>query len=1297
MRKFLSFTILFVFAAFLSAQNVNLQNGPFQFNCGSGILYDSGGPGAPYSNNENIVMTICPPLGSGQGIYLEVLVNAMGPGDTITLFDGGGVTSPVISTIPQPGVPEFQAGAIFQTSVLNTEGCMTVRFVSDGTGTGNFAYNMICGTKCQEIVSVLNTTPPQTFDPLYNGNYINVCLGDTLFANASAIFPQNEISYIQSEATSNFVWNWGDNEPVDTFQNGFHVFQNPGGYVAQLSVFDNNGCRNYQDQVFLVRVAPEPEFNSTWDSLICLGQTANLLGLPAGVFDGGLITGGTEYFIPPFYTGDTTFIPDGTGSSHISSTFVTGFENSAVIENCGFVVEMCMQLEHSYSGDLNIVLRCPNGQQVNILSFPTGTGSTNFGEPFASGPVDGVTSDPTPGVPYEYCFSDVNNNFGTLRSTTGVSYTYTTVPSQINGNTFTYTDTHFPPGTYLPEQAFSSLVGCPINGEWRLIFTDNLGADNGWLFNWTLDIHPCMYPDIDSFTMVYDLGFWDADPTIVANPSVNEIVVQPTVPGSINTYTYTVFDNFGCSYSTTYDVRVRNIFTETFGDTAVCLGDTVNFGVNILGSDVEADPTCVYTFNLFDSFGDGWNGANIVVLLDGVPTTLTPPISGFTTGSSYISTFVAGNGQTITLNYTGGTFPSENSYTLRDPNGVIIYNAPQPAPTGNGVFTTTANCGAASFTAFPLGTNVTFFDTICDLRVNMFDSFGDGWNGSNLAVSVNGSPTGQNITLASGSTGNATIPLNLGDVVALNYSPGSWEGEVSYNIQDATGTQLFAAGPNPPQGNVFNFTVSINNCVINETENAFVLYGWEPASSITDINLNGLTSSAEAVITNSTTYEVTIVMSNGCEFTDQVQIGLITFDYTLSNDTSVCDGQSVQLIASGSDSYEWTLNNETLSATDIPNPIASPIQTTTYYVVLDSAGCATLDSVQVVVNPNPEAEINGGQNPVDFCQGTSAELSATDNAGWTYGWSGPETGAGSVINVTTPGNYIVAFTDLNGCIGSATVTVAQLDTALFDFVDLQNILCCNDDEVTFNVSSFITNGLGLSDVFFNGILEEGDIVVFSAGSSATETYTLNVVSVNGCESNAALSFETRCINPEIAPVDTIFSFTSDTFNLSHNNFDNSNFTYEWSVDNLIAGNFVDAEALNGIFLASEIEGIYTANVNVSGNYTLNNGNNYICVESAEELFEVVLVSEPKFPDAFTPNGDGLNDVFIPVLDPLSTLTQFRVYNRWNQIVYEYSAGSNGWDGTFNGKAQNSDVYTYYCEIEKPDEVIVKQGTVTLIR
>jgi gliding motility-associated-like protein len=74
----------------------------------------------------------------------------------------------------------------------------------------------------------------------------------------------------------------------------------------------------------------------------------------------------------------------------------------------------------------------------------------------------------------------------------------------------------------------------------------------------------------------------------------------------------------------------------------------------------------------------------------------------------------------------------------------------------------------------------------------------------------------------------------------------------------------------------------------------------------------------------------------------------------------------------------------------------------------------------------------------------------------------------------------------------------------------------------------------------------------------------------------------------------------------------------------------------------------------------------------------------KMPTAFTPNGDGKNDRFFPVLSPNSTskVTSFRVYNRWGQLLYDNPV--TGWDGGFGGTPQATDTYVYFVTVESPD-------------
>lgn len=92
-------------------------------------------------------------------------------------------------------------------------------------------------------------------------------------------------------------------------------------------------------------------------------------------------------------------------------------------------------------------------------------------------------------------------------------------------------------------------------------------------------------------------------------------------------------------------------------------------------------------------------------------------------------------------------------------------------------------------------------------------------------------------------------------------------------------------------------------------------------------------------------------------------------------------------------------------------------------------------------------------------------------------------------------------------------------------------------------------------------------------------------------------------------------------------------------------------------------------------------------------------SDPVFiPDAFTPNGDGRNDVFRIGSLSFQKLQEFRVFNRWGQEVFSTNDPKNGWDGTLSGRAQDNGVYKYIIRLAYPDgKVETYKGDITLIR
>lgn len=86
------------------------------------------------------------------------------------------------------------------------------------------------------------------------------------------------------------------------------------------------------------------------------------------------------------------------------------------------------------------------------------------------------------------------------------------------------------------------------------------------------------------------------------------------------------------------------------------------------------------------------------------------------------------------------------------------------------------------------------------------------------------------------------------------------------------------------------------------------------------------------------------------------------------------------------------------------------------------------------------------------------------------------------------------------------------------------------------------------------------------------------------------------------------------------------------------------------------------------------------------------------PNSFTPNGDGLNDIFRPIAVGIRSTDYFRVFNRFGTLMFETRQWMQGWDGTLKGKPANSGTYVWMIKgIDKNGAVIEMKGTVILLR
>lgn len=106
-----------------------------------------------------------------------------------------------------------------------------------------------------------------------------------------------------------------------------------------------------------------------------------------------------------------------------------------------------------------------------------------------------------------------------------------------------------------------------------------------------------------------------------------------------------------------------------------------------------------------------------------------------------------------------------------------------------------------------------------------------------------------------------------------------------------------------------------------------------------------------------------------------------------------------------------------------------------------------------------------------------------------------------------------------------------------------------------------------------------------------------------------------------------------------------------------------------------------------------------CMTESRTSVRIDFLKKVFIPNAFTPNGDGINDLFFPEMAPgVRDILTLNIYNRWGGLIYSMPSGGTGWDGSVNGKMMEPGVFVYRCEVEFADGSRQQySGDVTLIR
>ena len=393
---------------------------------------------------------------------------------------------------------------------------------------------------------------------------------------------------------------------------------------------------------------------------------------------------------------------------------------------------------------------------------------------------------------------------------------------------------------------------------------------------------------------------------------------------------------------------------------------------------------------------------------------------------------------------------------------------------------------------------------------------------------------------------------------------------------------------------------------------------------------------------------------------DSVMVTAATgFSIDAGPDRTKCNADTLRLTAPiGYRSYQWTASNNQTFADTARSIIVNPLQSTSYYLRAEqNAGCFGFDTILVMVYQSPV--INLGAD-TSICAGDSLQLNAP--AGFTgYLWSNGSTASG--IKASQPGIYSLVATTVNGCKSYDTLRIVSNYAKPVVNITGSNVLCKGTNT---QLDAGLFNGAGY---LWNTGETSRSILVNTTGN-----YSVNITDLNGCSTKDSFSVN-RVVDPpqNFLPPDTSICNYSKLELKSNGNFR----SYLWSTNSVSSG------------ISVSTAGLYTL--------TVTDDNNCKGADSMRVDLKDCLTGA-YVPNAFTPNRDGLNDEFKPLLFGDIRSYEFLVYDRWGKVVFSTKDFMKGWDGTVNGMIQAAGLYAWTCRYSFADNKLkIIKGTILLMR
>jgi gliding motility-associated-like protein len=542
---------------------------------------------------------------------------------------------------------------------------------------------------------------------------------------------------------------------------------------------------------------------------------------------------------------------------------------------------------------------------------------------------------------------------------------------------------------------------------------------------------------------------------------------------------------------------------------------------------------CDHTFVMNDSYGDGWSGSTVDILVDGVVVVAgaTAADASVTSGSTENLVFQAATGTEITLsNWTTGSWTGEVSWAILDNEGTSLASGSHgEIPTTNGYCTP---------------------PPACEHTFVMNDSYGDGWNGSTVDILVDGvvvvaGATAANAGVTSGSTENLLFAATDGSQISIsNWTTGSWTAEVSWAILNGDGGEL-ASGIH---GEVADVTASCPSCAapsmltVDSTSATGAVISWTAEAEITSWEYQLLisgetpaetgTASSDNPLTitgcySNTSYDLYIRTDCGgtysswamASFTTNPACGDTLYDsggsdgdYASNELTTVTvfpenDGDLVTFTFLSFNTeanyddltvYDGPDTSSTIvgvfDGTEIPDPISSTHATGALTFVFDSDGSVVRSGYEILISCAPQPECLA---PTDLT--ASIVTASSVDVSWTV--NNEETQWEYIIQPQGTGTPTTAGT----AITTNPFTITGLDSGT-DYEIYIRAICNSTDVSTWTGPLNITTSPACGDTIYDSGGADGDyasnelttVTVYPENDGDLVTFTFLSFNTEGC-------------------------------------------------------------------------------------------------------------------------------------------------------------------------------------------------------